>query len=106
MPLLEEALAQWGTPYSFPPSKQLTNHTDAIIEVVAGFQDKYPDRGILLVVDELLDYLRGRREQELILDLGFLRELGEDSKLTSHLAAHQMDDDFRGVRLGPWLDPG
>lgn len=36
----------------------------------------------MLVVDELLDYLRGRREQELILDLGFLRELGEVSKLT------------------------
>ncbi len=78
----EEALDQWGTPYSFPPSDQLTNHKDAIIEAVAGFQEKYPDHGILLVVDELLDYLRGRREQELILDLGFLRELGEVSKLT------------------------
>ena len=38
---------------------------------------KYPDKGLLLVVDELLDYLRGRKEQELTLDLGFLREVGE-----------------------------
>ena len=32
---------------------------------------------MLLVVDELLDYLRSRRDQELVLDLTFLRELGE-----------------------------
>src|SRR5205085_10215832 len=32
---------------------------------------------LLLVVDELLDYLRSRNEQALILDLAFLRELGE-----------------------------
>lgn len=79
---LEEALDEWGTPYSFPASEQLTNHKDVIIEAVAGFQEKYPDHGILLVVDELLDYLRGRKGQELILDLSFLRELGEVSKLT------------------------
>ena len=30
-----------------------------------------------MVVDELLDYLRTRRDSELILDLGFLREMGE-----------------------------
>ncbi|OQX64562.1 MAG: hypothetical protein B5M51_03365 [Anaerolinea sp. 4484_236] len=78
---LEEALDEWGTPYSFPASEELTNHKDVIIEAVAGFQEKHPDHGILLVVDELLDYLRGRKGQELILDLGFLRELGEVSKL-------------------------
>ena len=79
---LEEALDEWGTPYSFPASEELTNHKDIIIEAVAGFQEKHPDHGILLVVDELLDYLRGQRGQDLILDLGFLRELGEVSKLT------------------------
>ena len=31
----------------------------------------------MLVVDELLDYLRTREQRALILDLGFLRELGE-----------------------------
>ncbi len=34
----------------------------------------------LLVVDELLDYLRSRKDQALILDLGFLREIGEVCK--------------------------
>src|SRR5207245_1182054 len=39
-----------------------------------------PDRGLLLVVDELLDYLRSRSDQLLILDLGFLREVAEVCK--------------------------
>ena len=33
-----------------------------------------------MVVDELLDYLRSRKDLELILDLGFLREVGEVCK--------------------------
>ena len=33
--------------------------------------------GLLLVVDELLDYLRSRQDQKLVLDLNFLREIGE-----------------------------
>lgn len=74
---LEAALKKWKTPYKFPPVDKVTNHKNVIIEAVAEFQKKHPDQGILLVVDELLDYLRSREERALILDLGFLRELGE-----------------------------
>ncbi|GIU85384.1 MAG: hypothetical protein KatS3mg008_2159 [Acidimicrobiales bacterium] len=45
--------------------------------VMAAFHHEYPDHGLLLVVDELLDYLRTRKDQELILDINFLREVGE-----------------------------
>ncbi len=45
------------------------------------FNEKYPEHGLLLVVDELLDYLRSRNQQEIILDLGFLREIGEVCRL-------------------------
>ncbi len=79
---LEVALEQWGTSFTFPPADQVTNNKDAIIAAVAAFQERYPDHGILLVVDELLDYLRTREEHQLILDLGFLRELGEVAALT------------------------
>ena len=79
---LESALDDWGAPYSFPPADQVTNNKDLIIEAVAGFREHYPDQGILLVVDELLDFLRSREERALILDLGFLRELGEVAALT------------------------
>ncbi len=83
--LLEElsaALAEWGTPYAFPPADQITNNKDIIIAATDKFRQKYPDQGILLVVDELLDFLRTREERKLILDLGFLRELGEVAELT------------------------
>lgn len=78
---MEEALDEWGVPYVFPPADELTNNKDALIGAVAALQERYPDHGLMLVVDELLDFLRARQEQELILDLGFLRELGEVAAL-------------------------
>ena len=47
---------------------------------MAAFHQKFPDHGLLLVVDELLDFLRTRRDQELILDVNFLREVGDPYK--------------------------
>lgn len=79
---IEESFNNWGISYKFPSTDTITGNKDALIEAVGLFQDKYSDTGILLVVDELLDYLRSRNEQQIILDLGFLRELGEISKST------------------------
>lgn len=79
---LERALASWGVHYHFPPANALTNHKDVLAEAVAALRQRYPDHGVLLVVDEMLDYLRSRDERELILDLSFLRELGEVAELT------------------------
>ncbi|HDQ73860.1 MAG TPA: ATP-binding protein [Chloroflexi bacterium] len=79
---LEIALEAWGTPYTFPPADEITNNKNALIEAMGAFQERYPEQGLLLVVDELLDYLRTREERQLILDLGFLRELGEVAALT------------------------
>src|SRR5437016_5600321 len=77
---LEEHLANLGISYSFPDASQLTNNKRAFQEMMVAFHEHYPDHGLLLFVDELLDYLRSRRDQELILDLNFLREVGEVSK--------------------------
>lgn len=41
------------------------------------FSEKFPDQGLLIVIDELLDFLRAKNEQEQVADLGFIRELGE-----------------------------
>jgi len=73
----QAALDSWGITFEFPPADQLTNNKGLIIQAVAAFQEKYSGMGILLVVDELLDYLRTREQRALILDLGFIRELGE-----------------------------
>ena len=77
---LEERLEAIGVSYSFPPADQVTNSKRSFEEMMAAFHQVYPDQGLLLVVDELLDYLRGRGDQQLVLDLNFLREIGEVCK--------------------------
>jgi hypothetical protein len=74
---LERFFEKVGTPYRFPSADQITNNKGDLIKAMAGFTAKYPDKGVLFVLDELLDYLRTREERALILDLGVLRELGE-----------------------------
>ncbi|MFQ5745146.1 MAG: DUF6079 family protein, partial [Acidobacteriota bacterium] len=77
---LEEALSGWGVEYRFPPRDKIPNHKRAFEEMMAAFHEKYPEQGLLLVVDEFLDYLKSRKDQELVLDLNFLREVGEICK--------------------------
>jgi Family of unknown function (DUF6079) len=77
---IEENLSKIGVMYAFPSSSSVPNNKRAFEEMMARFNDKYPDQGLLVVVDELLDYLRSRKDQELVLDLNFLRELGEVCK--------------------------
>ena len=74
---LTQGLAELGVTYKFPSADGLTNNKAALEEMMAAFEQAYPDQGLLLAIDELLDYLRGRKDAEIILDLGFLRELGE-----------------------------
>ena len=77
---LEEHFGAMGVSYSFPSADQVSNNKRPFEEMMAAFHRKFPDHGLLLVVDELLDYLRTRKDQELILDLNFLREIGEVCK--------------------------
>ena len=77
---LEEHLEAMGVSYAFPSSDKVASNKRAFEEMMAAFHQGYPDHGLLLVVDELLDYLRSRKDQELILDLNFLREIGEVCK--------------------------
>lgn len=77
---MEEHLAAMGVDYSFPPANKVSNNKRSFEEMMTAFHQEYPDHGLLLVVDELLDYLRARKDQELILDLNFLREIGEVCK--------------------------
>lgn len=77
---LEEHLLDMGVSYTFPLTSKASNNKRAFEEMMVNFHSKYPDLGLLFVVDELLDYLRSRKDQELILDLNFLREIGEVCK--------------------------
>jgi hypothetical protein len=77
---LEENLDKFGVDYIFPDMDTISSHKRAFEEMMSAFHQVYPDKGLLLIVDELLDYLRSRKDQELILDLNFLREIGEVCK--------------------------
>jgi hypothetical protein len=79
---LEKRLLEMGVNYHFPPMDKAANNKDLLIEMMTSFRQIYPDHGLLVAMDELLDYLRGRKDQELALDLNFLRELGEACELT------------------------
>ena len=79
---IEEKLGSLGVEYRFPPAREISNHKDAFAAMMAAFEAVRPRQGLLLVLDELLDYLRTRKEQALILDLNFLRELGEICRST------------------------
>ena len=79
---LEAYLDSLGIKYRFPSAAEVSNNKELLVEMMAAFNQAYPQHGLLVVADELLDYLRGRKEQELVLDLGFLREVGEVCGLT------------------------
>ncbi len=74
---LEMYLVDLGIEFRFPGAEEITSNKRTFEEMMAAFHKEFPHHGLLLVVDELLDYLRTRRDQQLILDLGFLREVGE-----------------------------
>ena len=80
--MLEDALEGWEVEdgFRFPPPDTIPNHKRAFEDMMAAFHGRYPDHGLLLVVDELLDFLRSRNDQELVQDLNFLREVGEVCK--------------------------
>jgi energy-coupling factor transporter ATP-binding protein EcfA2 len=78
---LEDFMLKEGLNFSFPADDQVDSNKDDLSSMMDLFTQKYPNHGLLLVLDELLDYLRSRKQHDLILDLGFLREIGEVCKL-------------------------
>ena len=77
---LQERLDALGVAFVFPSIGEVSGSKRVFEEMMAAFHQTYPDHGLLLVVDELLDYLRSRDDQALVLDLNFLREIGEICK--------------------------
>ncbi len=80
---LQEGLQKLGIEVRFPRMDEAPNAKDLLIGALAAFEQKYPHQGLLVVIDELLEYLTGRSERELILDLAFLREMGETCSVSN-----------------------
>ena len=77
---LQARLDALGVAFAFPSIAEVSGSKGVFEEMMAAFHEVYPDHGLLLVVDELLDYLRSRDDHALVLDLNFLREIGEVCK--------------------------
>jgi len=73
---LEKFLKLHNILYNFPTTN-IANNKESLKDMMIKFQEKFPEQGLLLVLDELLDYLISREDLVLINDLQFLRELGE-----------------------------
>ncbi|WP_244105277.1 DUF6079 family protein [Burkholderia ambifaria] len=77
---LERFLEKLGVDFTFPRADQELNNKDSLEEMMAAFGEKFPNQGMLVVVDEFLEYLQSRRDHELVLDLAILRQIGEVAK--------------------------
>lgn len=79
---VEKKLAEWKVNYRFPDFSSIANYKDCINEMVSAFSARYPDQGVLIVIDELLEFLKSKDQQALYRDLGFFRQLAECCKDT------------------------
>jgi len=71
---LTEFASKNGLEFEF---KAVPNMKTELERFTREFEAKVGDYGVLLVIDELLDYLRGRTSEQQYQDLGVLRVLGE-----------------------------
>ena len=73
---LEELAKECGFKFSFE-REQVINVKDEFARFMTEFEKHKPQKGALVVFDEVLDFLRGREQQDRVLDLGVLRAVGE-----------------------------
>jgi hypothetical protein len=66
-----------GIAFEYPSADSVTGNKETLRDAMQLFGAKYPDKGYLIVVDEFLDFLGGKDDHAVRLDLGFMRELGE-----------------------------
>ena len=74
---IEDDFAARGIDYEVPNLDSVRDNSRIIKETMTKFQEKYPDKGYLIVIDELLSYLTSRDERQIVLDLAFLQSMAE-----------------------------
>ncbi len=78
---IEDDFANRGIEYTAPDLASVRDNSRIIKDVMTKFQEKYPDKGYLIVIDELLSYLTSRDERQIVLDLAFLQSMAEIDKI-------------------------
>ncbi len=79
---LTQGLQRIGVEFEFPDMTKATGTKKDLVRMMQAFEAVHPEQGLLFVLDEMLDYLASRRDNELRVDLAVLREIGEICKET------------------------
>jgi predicted ATPase len=74
---LESFLGKLGVSYQFPPADRSYLEKANLEAMMAAFHEKYPDHGLVVIADEILEFLNSQKDHELIHALSILRQLGE-----------------------------
>ena len=74
---IEDDFTNRGIDYQVPNLDNVRDNARLIKEFMQVFQEKYPEKGYLIVIDELLSYLTSRDERQIVLDLAFLQSMAE-----------------------------
>ena len=89
---LQKHLNEVGVGFSIPTDDaELTNNKEWMAAMMKAYRVQFPGKGLLFVLDEMLDYLRSLQSRELVLALGLMREIGE--------FANMRDDDGEPYRF-------
>lgn len=77
---IDAQLHNWGIDYSIANDRQPDMYIDKLKRMMAHFEDSFPNKGLMIVVDEMLSYLMGRNASDkLNRDLAVLQALGQMS---------------------------
>ena len=80
---IDKFLASLGVDYSLTNDTSFENNDVKLQNMMAAFEEQYPDKGMLLVIDEMLAYLKGRSgPDKLNRDLQVLQALAQISNQT------------------------
>ena len=80
---IDKFLSNIGVDYSLTNDTSFENNDVKLQKMMAAFEEKYPDKGFLLVIDEMLAYLKGRSgADKLNRDLQVLQALAQISNQT------------------------
>lgn len=70
----------WGIGYSILNDDKPDSYTDKLTRMMAHFEEHFPGKGLMVVIDEMLSYLKGRAtDDRLARDLAVLQALGQMS---------------------------
>lgn len=77
---IDEELKKMGVDYSIAADKSMRSYGEKIAMMMGYFEQKFPNHGLMIVIDEMLAYLKGRSgTADLNRDLAVLQGLGQSS---------------------------